>query len=82
MSYITSYQSILETIGDKQMCILLQDILNNDYYLKDFTKDQMTNLVLETLEFYNIAFISNKENRILLTQTGEKLLYNLTFKLP
>ena len=82
MSYITSHESVLESIGDKQMCILLQDILNNDYYLKDFMKDQMTNLVLETLEFYGIAFISNKEDRILLTQVGEKLLYNLTFKLP
>lgn len=82
MSYITSHQSVLESIGDKQMRVLLQDILNNDYYLKDFTKDQMTNLVLETLEFYGIAFVSNKEERILLTQTGEKLLYNLSFKLP
>ena len=82
MSYITSHQSVLESIGDKQMRVLLQDILNNDYYLKDFMKDQMTNLVLETLEFYGIAFVSNKEERILLTQVGEKLLYNLTFKLP
>ena len=82
MSYITSYQSVLESIGDKQIRILLQDILNNDYYLKDFTKDQTTNLVLETLEFYGIAFVSNKEERILLTQVGEKLLYNLIFKLP
>ena len=82
MSYITSHQSVLESIGDKQMSVLLQDILNNDYYLKDFMKDQMTNLVLETLEFYGIAFVSNKEERILLTQVGEKLLYNLTFKLP
>ena len=82
MSYITSHQSVLESIGDKQMHVLLQDILNNDYYLKDFMKDQMTNLVLETLEFYGITFVSNKEERILLTQVGEKLLYNLTFKLP
>lgn len=82
MSYITSHQAVLETIGDKQMRVLLEDILNNDYYLKDFTKDQMTNLMLETLEFYDIAFVSNKEERILLTQVGEKLLYNLTFKLP
>ena len=82
MSYITSHQAVLESIGDKQIKVFLQDILNNDYYLKDFTKDQMTNLVLETLEFYGIAFVSNKEERILLTQVGEKLLYNLTFKLP
>lgn len=82
MSYMTSHQSVLEFIGDKQMRILLQDILNNDYYLKDFTKDQMTNLVFEMLEFYGIAFASTKEDRVMLTQTGEKLLYNLTFKLP
>ena len=82
MSYITSHQAVLESIGDKQIKVFLQDILNNDYYLKDFTKDQMTNLVLETLEFYGITFVSNKEERILLTQVGEKLLYNLTFKLP
>jgi hypothetical protein len=82
MSYLTSHQAVLEAIGDKQIKILLQDILNNDYYLEDFAKDTMTNLVLETLEFYGIAFVSKKENRILLTQVGEKLLYNLTFKLP
>lgn len=82
MSYIVSHKAVLETIGDKQIRTLLEDILNNDYYLKDFTKDQTTNLVLETLEFYGIAFVSNKEDRILLTQVGEKLLYNLTFKLP
>ena len=81
MSYTTSYQAVLESIGDKQIQVLLQDILNNDYYLKDFTKDQMTNLVLETLEFYGLAFVSNKQSRILLTQVGEKLLQNLTFRL-
>lgn len=81
MSYITSYQAVIESIGDKRVKKLLADIFNDDYYLEDFTKDQTANLILETLEFYNIVFVSIKEKRILLTPIGEKLLYKLTFKL-
>jgi hypothetical protein len=80
MSFITSHRAVLESIGDKQMKVLLQDILNNNYYLKDFTKDQTTILMLETLEIYGFAFVSNKEERVILTPTGESVLYYLNQK--
>ena len=81
MSYFYSHKSVLESLKSKDLYKLLRDILNNDYYLENFSKDEMHLLLLETLELYNIVFISNKEDRVLLTQMGENVLYSLNQKL-
>lgn len=81
MSYFYSHKSVFESLKSKDLHKLLQDILNEDYYLEDFSKDEMHFLLLETLESYNIVFVSNKENRVLLTQMGENVLYSLNEKL-
>lgn len=82
MSFFVSHKDILKSLSDRRMCNLLESIMNSDMYLEDFLEDKTSALILETLEMYDIAFVSKKDERILLTQIGEKLLYNLSFGLP
>ena len=72
-------QEVFESIGKKELKKLLVSIINEDYYLKDFKIDPVAMAILDTLNFYNIVFISNKEKRVLLTQQGEIFLCKLIF---
>ena len=72
-------QEVFESISKKELKKLLVGIINEDYYLKDFKIDPVAMAILDTLNFYNIVFISNKEKRVLLTQQGEIFLCKLIF---
>lgn len=83
MSFFISPKNVLKTLTDEQvMCKLLECIMNSDMYLEDFLEDEISALILNALEMYDIAFVSSDKERVLLTQNGEKLLYTLTFPLP
>jgi hypothetical protein len=78
MKSYNKYEALFKALGKHEVQSLLLDILNEDYYLEHFTQDNTSFSILETFEFYNIVFVT-EDDRVLLTQVGEKLLQNLSF---
>lgn len=78
----TLYNPLLNFFGRENLQTLLIHIYNEDSYVEDFLENKHTETVLDMLEYYNIIFVSNSEERVLLTKAGENLLFSLNFWLP
>jgi hypothetical protein len=61
-----------------QLFYTLKGIYDNDCYLEEFLDEDVLEDFLTTLVDYNILFVAS-DDRILLTNSGEKFLQKLMF---
>ncbi len=73
-------EELFKKMSAKDMQITLSGFLNEDYYLKDFSKTKLLQDFLYMLELYNLVFVASNK-RILLTPDGQKMLQQLTSSL-
>ena len=67
-THLTSYQ----------LYYTLKGIYDNDCYLEEFLEEDILEYFLTIMLDYNVIFIAS-DDRVLLTNEGEKLLQKLTF---
>ena len=70
-------EDIFETLTYEELYYTLKGIIEEDYYLEDFLKTQTLEDFLYLLDLYDITFIAS-DDRILLTNKGEKILQYIT----
>lgn len=66
-------------LTSKELYLILKEFACNDIYLSDYLDNIFLEDLLYLLETYEIIHILSND-RIILTQKGENLLYSLTFK--
>jgi hypothetical protein len=69
-------ERLLQTLSYDDLYSTLKSITDEDNYLEDFLDNELLGDFLYILEMYNIIFIAS-DDRILLTQKGEKILQNI-----
>lgn len=77
MPYLRAAEEILKNLSEENIQITLTSIYNNDYYADDFLYSKTLSLFLYMLEVYDLAFVTEEEERIILTRHGEKILFRL-----
>lgn len=73
-------EELFKTMSAKDLHTTLYSFLNDDYTVKDFSKNKFSKDFLYMLEFYNLVFVSSNK-RVLLTPVGEKTLQQLNTSL-
>lgn len=76
MKYSKQAEETIKLLGEKNLQATLSNILNDDFYEKDFLTSKTLISFLYTLEIYDLVFVT-ENSRVLLTQCGEKTLYKL-----
>jgi hypothetical protein len=71
----------LKRITSKDLLYTLLQILNEDYYVHDFSNTKLQLDFLCALEENDLVFITQTEYRVLLTRTGKYIAENLHSKL-
>lgn len=66
-------EQLLQTLSYEELYYTLKSIIDEDNYLDDFLDNDLLGDFLYMLEIYDIVFITS-DDRILLTQKGEKIL--------
>jgi hypothetical protein len=66
-------EQLLQTLSYDELYYTLRSIVDDDNYLDDFLDNQLLEDFLYMLEVYDIVFIAS-DDRVLLTQKGEKIL--------
>jgi hypothetical protein len=77
MPYTRVAEEMLKSMGAKHLQDTLSNILNDDFYEKDFTMTVNMIEFLYMLELYDLAVVTEKEGRLILTPYGEKTLHKL-----
>ena len=70
-------EQLFKSMTSKELYHTLYGIMDNDYYVQDFSSSNTLNDLLYVIEMYNLIYIASDE-RVLLTQRGEKVLQHLT----
>lgn len=66
-------EQLLQSLSYDELYYTLRSIVDDDNYLDDFLDNDLLGDFLYMLEVYDIVFIAS-DDRILLTQKGEKIL--------
>ena len=66
-------EQLLQTLSYDELYYTLRSIVDDDNYLDEFLDNDLLGDFLYMLEVYNIVFIAS-DDRVLLTQKGEKIL--------
>jgi hypothetical protein len=66
-------EQLLQTLSYDELYYTLRSIVDEDNYLDEFLDNDLLGDFLYMLEVYNIIFIAS-DDRVLLTQKGEKIL--------
>lgn len=71
-------EQLFDTLSYEEIYYTLRSITESDCYLAEFLDDHLLEEFLYLLELYDIVFIAS-DDRVLLTQKGEKLLQHLAY---
>ena len=66
-------EQLLQALSYEELYYTLRSIVDDDNYLDEFLDNDLLGDFLYMLEVYNIVFIAS-DDRVLLTQKGEKIL--------
>lgn len=69
-------EKLFESLTTIELYATLDSVADNDWYVKDFSRNQMLKDFLFMLEIYDLVFVA-ADNRILLTTSGRKTLLYL-----
>ena len=69
-------ERLLNQMSYKDIYLTLKMFIEEDCYLVDILTDDLSSDFIYLLEVYDLVFLSS-DDRILLTQKGEKLLHQL-----
>jgi hypothetical protein len=67
---------MINNITTAEIYYTLYSICNEDYFIEEFTSNHEMEDLLYLLASYGVIYLAS-DNRVLLTQTGEKLLQYL-----
>jgi hypothetical protein len=70
-------EEIFDIISDKQIFWTLKAVIDNDCYIEEFLETPILETFLSLLIHYNLVWIAS-DKRILLTDYGNKLFYQLS----